>query len=192
MTAARGAADQTGTLGGMPARPSRRTVVAAVVTVPAAAAAGCTLSGPTPSRSPERRSAEVDPDVALLGEVAAATEAMVALYEGVLDRHRGLRRELRPLLATHRAHATALGEAAPSDASSQPPRSADRTPPAREDVPRRPEAAVRQLRAAERSAAGDLLDATRRAASGPFARLLASMSASVAQHVAVLAEVRAQ
>jgi hypothetical protein len=78
----------TGTLRRMPPPPSRRTVVAAALAVPAASVAGCSLSGPTPRRaradSPVGRSAEVDPDVALLESVAGSTDAMVALYEGVL------------------------------------------------------------------------------------------------------------
>jgi hypothetical protein len=68
------------------------------------------------------------------------------------------------LTAMHTAHLTAL-EAAPP------------TPGA---APRR------QLRRAERDLQAFLADAAGRAESGPLARLLASMSASVAQHVAVL------
>jgi hypothetical protein len=186
-------------------RTSRRTVLstflAAGIAVPIASTAGCTLSGPSPQRSPARRSAEIDPDVALLDEVVASTSAMVVLYEQVLDRHRSLRAQLRPMLAAHRAHAAALGDAAPSDGepsdgepggqaragTTQPDAPADRT-----DVPRQPAAAVRELTGAERRLSRELFDATRQAASGPFARLLASMSASAAQRVQVLGEVAAR
>jgi len=177
-------------------RPSRRSVVAAAIAVPVAAA-GCTLSGPTPTRSPQRRSAEVDPDVALLDEVAAATSAMVDLYEGVLREHQALRGDLRPMLAAQRAHADALGEAAPSgEGGASGPSGGPSGGPRRRSgrgvgVPRRPAAAVRELTDAENRSAADLLDATRQAVSGPFAQLLASMSASAAQRVLVLGEVDA-
>lgn len=157
----------------------------AAVTVPAslvAAAGGCTLSGPPPQR-PGTRTADVDPDVALLRDVATTTDRLVALYEGVLSRHRELRRELRPLLRAHRRHASALGDAAPG-APSQNPRNTPSQPDV--DTPRRAAAAVREIRTAERDASAELLGQTRRAESGTFARLLASMSACSAQHVQVL------
>ena len=186
----------------MPTRPSRRTVVAAALAVPAAAASGCTLSDSSPPREPQQRSAEeVDPDVALLDEVSFATDEMVALYEASVERHRVLRRDLRPLLQAHREHADALGDAAPEprrdqgrgqrrdrgrhgsgDPASEP-TPGDVTVPAR-----RPEA-LRDLAAAERAHAVALMDATGRAASGDFARLLASMSAASATAERVLAEV---
>jgi hypothetical protein len=178
-------------------RPSRRSVVAAAIAVPVAAA-GCTLSGPTPTRSPQRRSAEVDPDVALLDDVAAATTAMVELYEGVLREHPSLRRDLRPMLAAQRAHADALGEAAPSEDRGASGRSGGSRPSPRRragqrvEVPRRPAAAVGALTDAETRSAADLLEATGKALSGPFAQLLASMSASASQRVLVLGEVDAQ
>ncbi len=175
----------------MPARPSRRAVVTAALAVPVAGA-GCTLSGPAPQRSPVRQSAEVDPDVALLGEVTTATTELLALYEGVAAEHRDLRADLRPLLEAHRAHAGALGDAAPpggaGPSSRRRPGGGGAAGP-RVDVPRGARAAVRRLMAAEREAADGLLDATGRAASGPFARLLASMSASSAQALRVLGEV---
>ncbi|MGH3318183.1 MAG: hypothetical protein ACRDO0_18730 [Nocardioidaceae bacterium] len=176
-------------------RPTRRSVVAAAIAVPVAAA-GCTLSGPTPTRSPQRRSAEVDPDVALLDDAAAATTAMVELYEGVLREHPSLRGDLRPMLAAQRAHADALGEAAPQE-KGRPSGPSDGAGPRRRggqrvEVPRRPAAAIRALTEAESRSATDLLEATRKALSGPFAQLLASMSASASQRVLVLGEVDAQ
>lgn len=176
-------------------RPSRRSVVAAAIAVPVAAA-GCTLSGPTPTRSPQRRSAEVDPDVALLDDVTAATSAMVELYEGVLREHPSLRRDLRPMLDAQRAHADALGAAAPSEKDGPSGPSGGASPRRRSgrgvEVPRRPAAAVRALTDAESRSAADLLEATRKALSGPFAQLLASMSASASQRVLVLGGVDAQ
>jgi hypothetical protein len=175
----------------MPSRPSRRSVLAAALAVPAATAAGCTLSGPTPpARSSAREAPDVDPDVALLEQVSRATAAMVALYEAVVDEHRGLRDDLRPLLAAHRAHEKALGEAAPpEDAKDRRggSRGADASAKAA-DVPRRPEQAVARLESTEQDTSRRLLEATREAESGGFARLLASMSASSAQAALVLGE----
>lgn len=165
--------------------------MAAALTVPAASVAGCSLSGPAPERAPAARSADVDPDVALLDRVTGSTATMVALYEGVVERHRALRRDLRPLLAAHRAHASALGEAAPvGGAGSARPGRGGQAPAAGDvGVPDSAGRAVRRLRAAEREASGRLLEASGAALSGPFARLLASMSAASAQHVQVLREV---
>jgi len=162
-------------------------VLAAALAVPAATAAGCTLSGQQPSKGAAREAPDVDPDVALLEQVSQATAAVVALYEGVIDEHRSLRRALRPLLAAHRAHVDALGQAAPKDAAGG--RADRRAGPATPHVPRRPEQAVRRLRSTEQETSERLLQATRQAESGGFARLLASMSASSAQAVHVLAGV---
>lgn len=174
-----------------PTRPSRRTVVRAAVLVPAASAAGCTLSGPEPEHPRRRAAAPEDPDVALLARVAASTTALVELYEAVAARHRALRADLSPLLAARRAHEDALGQAAPGRRG-QPPRRGgrgrDRQSAGTVEVPRRPGAAVRLLADAEREQSARLLDATRQAASGGFAQLLASMSASCAQSSRVLTE----
>jgi hypothetical protein len=176
----------------MPASTSRRTLLAAAVTVPAVTA-GCTLSGPTPRRTSDRRSTEVDPDVALLEDVAARTDAMVALYEAVLGRHRSLRPDLRPFLDHHRRHARALGDAAPRGSEGARGRRRGRADgDGSVQAPRGRGAALRRLVGAERTASAELLEATRRAESGPFARLLASMSASSAQAQAALGQVVAR
>lgn len=177
----------------MPSRPTRRSVLAAALAVPAVSAAGCTLSDPASSGRATRESPDVDPDVVLLEEVSQEAAEVVALYEGVIDEHRSLRRDLSPLLAAHRAHVDALGHAAPSeDAGSD--KGGDRTgrgaaASRAPHVPRRPEQAVRRLQSTERATSDRLLEATRQAESGGFARLLASMSASSAQAAHVLAEV---
>jgi type IV pilus biogenesis protein CpaD/CtpE len=175
----------------MPARPSRRSVVAAALAVPVASAAGCTLSDPAPPRRPQA-SAEADPDVVLLDEASSATDEMVSLYEAVADRHQELRQDLRPFLQAHQEHADALGDAAPPENARRGggrPGGADVTaPPADVDVPARRAAALRRLTQAERDHAERLLDATRRAASGDFARLLASMSAASTVAAQLLAE----
>ncbi len=170
----------------MPSRPTRRSVLAASLVVPAATAAGCTLSGASPSKGTAREAPDVDPDVALLEQVSQATAAVVALYEGVIEEHRSLRHGLRPILAAHRAHVQALGQAAPKDATGG--KAAGRGDTRTPHVPRSPGQAVRRLESAEQKASDRLLEATRRAHSGGFARLLASMSASSAQAVRVLGE----
>ena len=162
----------------------------AVAALPAAVA-GCTLSGPEAEDgqgAAARRAGETDPDVALLDEVAGATETLVALYQSALQQHRDLRGDLRPLLAAHRAHAETLGTAAPPGDHPARRRTLAR---ADTEVSQHQAAAVRELRAAERRSASVLLEATRRARSGAFARLLASMSAASAQHVQVLSGVGA-
>jgi hypothetical protein len=173
----------------MPSRPTRRSVLAAALAVPAATAAGCTLSGPTPSRSSAREAPDVDPDVALLEQVSQATSEVVSLYEGVIHEHRSLRRDLRPLLAAHRAHVEALGQAAPEEADGG--RAAGRGASSAKapHVPHSPEQAVRRLQSTEGKTSQRLLEATRKAESGGFARLLASMSASSAQAVQQLGDV---
>lgn len=73
-----------------------------------------------------------------------------------------------PLVAAHTAHLAALG-VAPDAASPS------------------PSSAAVDLRATEVALQATLTDAARAAADGGLARLLASMAASVAQHLAVLA-----
>ena len=173
----------------MPSRPTRRSVLAAALSVPAATAAGCTLPGQEPGKGTAREAGDVDPDVALLEQVSETAGEVVALYEGVIDEHHSLRRDLRPLLAAHRAHVDALGQAAPDEAHGG---QAGRrgTPPTKAPhVPRRPVQAVQRLQTTERQTSERLLEATRQAESGGFARLLASMSASSAQAAHVLGEV---
>jgi hypothetical protein len=172
----------------MPSRPTRRSVLAAALAVPAATAAGCTLSGPAPSRRSAREAPDVDPDVVLLEQVSETMSEVVALYEAVIDEHRSLRGDLRPLLAAHRTHVEALGQAAPNEQGR--PRSGQREGSSANapHVPHRSAQAVRRLQSTERQTSERLLEATRRAESGGFARLLASMSASSAQALHTLGE----
>jgi hypothetical protein len=172
----------------MPSRPTRRSVLAAALAVPVASAAGCTLSGPPSREGATGRSPEVDPDVALLEEVSRATSEVVALYEGVIEQHRSLRGDLRPLLVAHREHVQALGQAAPPEEAGNDRTRRGSATAQTPHVPRRPGQAVRRLQSTERDTSDRLLEATRQAQSGGFARLLASMSASSAQAGHVLGE----
>jgi hypothetical protein len=80
----------------------------------------------------------------------------------------------RSLVAVHDAHLAALGAPAPSSSTSP---TATATP-----APR----TTGQVRAAEVRLEARLTEAAGRAEDGDLARLLASMAASLAQHVAVL------
>jgi len=112
---------------------------------------------------------EVDPDGALVDRAAAELDELVALVAAA-GATRPLRRVLAPFEALHRAHRAVLPAGSPSDA---PPRV---TGTADEDfrlVLRREEQA--RARFARWALAAE---------SGPLARLLASMSAGIAAHVA--------
>jgi hypothetical protein len=125
--------------------------------------------GPTPSTSATTH--EQTPDEALVDDVledlAAAVDVVVAARA-----FRAPRQSLAPLLRAHRAHVDVLeGEIDPgSDA----------------EAPTNADAALLAVRRSERALQASLVDAAQRAESGALARLLASMSASVSQHLAVL------
>jgi hypothetical protein len=87
-------------------------------------------------------------------------------------RFRQLRPALAPLLHAHRTHVEALeGELAGDSPATRP---ADAL------------AAVEAVRVSETQLQATLVDASGRAESGALAKLLASMSASVTQHLAAL------
>lgn len=163
------------------ARPvSRRTTVGAALAGTLAGAAlvtGCSLdrpaSAPAAGSSPEP---EPDADVVLLGSVLAALDATTALVSATLDRHPRTGPALRPLLDVHAAHRAVLDEAAEVEQD-------DATAPV---VPDRPGPALDRVRRAETRLAGTLREATATAQSGDFARALASMTASLTQHLTVL------
>lgn len=165
----------------------RRAVLAATgAAVLAGLGAGCELNNPydadpTPVEEAIDR---LDPDVALAVEAVAAITVVQRLVEATGRRHPGLTAPLQSLLSMHQAHHTALVDAVPDDVelggTSQPPQ-----------VAPRPAVARRQLAQAEETLRGQLRGFALRAESGPFARLLGSMAASVAQHAAVQQGVRA-
>lgn len=118
------------------------------------AAAGCDGRGSTPTARP---TGSTDPDTALVAEVVTALRRAerVAGAQGALE-----------LAALHRAHLEAL-EAAPAAVGGRP--------------PKRGAAPVRRT---EEALHRTLVRAAERAESGALARLLASMSAAVAQRLA--------
>ena len=161
----------------MPAPPSaatRRAVLAGSLLLLGGAAA-CDLepgrrgtAGPTPGPTPGPTEPAADADAGLLERVVAETTAVLALVESVRRRDRPA---VQGLVALHRAHLPLLDADVPAAAAA--PAAPGRT-------------RLAQVRAREEALQRLLADAAVSVASGPLARLLASMSAGVAQHLAVL------
>lgn len=166
---------------------------------------GCTPKGvdrrakPTPSSPP---TPEEDPDVTLAATVLKGEQDVLDRLTATIRRHPGLRAELSSAQAAHRAHVRLLTEAVPDKvttptplptptptaplspaAPSSPPPATQTPAPA---VPRRPGPALALL--AREEGRLSLLDkrSSFAAESGAFARVLASMAASAAQHSVVL------
>lgn len=110
-------------------------------------------------------------DQALVAEAADDVVGMLETVTALRVRHPRLRRSLAGLERLHLAHAEAL-EAAPSAPAARPTDGA--------------EAALALVRRLELAHRRRLADRAVRADSGGLARLLASMSAGVAQHLAAL------
>jgi hypothetical protein len=110
------------------------------------------------------------PDEALVdGTIEQLTAAYAVLVSA--RRFRALRRPLAPLVLARRRHVEVLdGHLAHGVAP----------------TPADPAAALQAVRRSERQLQGALVDAAGRAESGALAKLLASMSASVSQHLATL------
>lgn len=159
---------------------SRRTAIGATLagTLAGPALAGCTGDAPAGEPTPGRvTEPEPDADVVLLGSVLAALDGTAALVAATADRHPGLVSRLRPLEDVHARHRAVLDEAAAEveqGASDAP------------GVPGRPAPALDRVRRAEGRLVGTLSRATGAAQSGDFARALASMAASLTQHLTVL------
>jgi hypothetical protein len=168
----------------LPDRPlvRRRTALAGALGAIAATvvAAGCdtgddlgenhATGSPSPSPSVAQEP-EQTPDEALVDNVLVGLAAAVATVQGA-RRFRQLRPALAPLLHAHRAHAEVLEGELANDSPA--PRPADQV------------AAVEAIRVSETQLQAALVDAAGRAESGALAKLLASMSASVTQHLAAL------
>ncbi len=161
-------------------RTTRRTTLGGAL-VGVAVLAGCDLgdlgsgdpaSAPAPSAEPD------DPDAGLVEDVVDDVVATRQLVETLRRRHDSLRRPLGGLAQVHDAHLEVLGVEPPSGQRSG--RRPTRTSNAAE--------AVALLRARELRHQRLLADRATAAQSGRLARLLASMSAAVAQQLAVLPE----
>jgi hypothetical protein len=160
----------------------RRTVVAGLAAT--ALAAGCDsgddIAPPTPSGSSSTSAsttlsssptqAAPSPDEALVDEALTRLGAAIGVLAAA-RRAPALRAAVTPVLQAHRAHVAALeGEPEPTAAAAP---------------------GLGAVRQSERALQASLADAAGRAESGALARLLASMSASTAQHLAALEAVPA-
>ena len=164
--------------------PRRRVLAASAAALPALlATAGCRSSDAVAGPDPLAGRPALSPDVITLQEVITAERAMIALYHAAMKGEPASRvRVLEGLLAQHRQHLAQLQARLVLPSASPTPTPAASA--SRSAAPRR--TTIAQLRAAERGSATDLV---RRLVSVPpaLAQLFASIAASDATHVAVLA-----
>jgi hypothetical protein len=153
---------------------TRRTALAVTAALTATASGACTSDSSDEPSDPSSTSAPpVDADQELATSVAIEI-ALVGVFVDALARDfPALRSELRPLRRLHTAHAEAVGGFADSL-------------PAPEPVAGDRKAASAQLVRNEQGLQRQLAAAAVSAESGTLAKLLASMSAAVAQHLEVL------
>jgi hypothetical protein len=140
------------------------------------ALSGCDLVGPgsdDPASSPLPRDSD-DPDAELVEAVLDDIVATSLLVDSLRRRHDSLRGPLTPLVRVHAAHLEVLGGESPDPSG--------RTPAARRNA----SAALALLEKRELRHQRLLADRALAAQSGRLARLLASMSAAIAQQLAVL------
>jgi hypothetical protein len=163
----------------------RRVVLAAAAALPLAAVSGCdglrVLGSPPPPPG----------DVVLLQGAIAAEKIMVDRYRTVLSAGFAatLAAELNPLLTQHETHLAQLRSrlVVPAGSAASVSPSPSPTPRAGQPVPDTPAAAVAFLSGAEQAAATAMLERALRAPAW-MAQLFASISASEATHVPVLAQ----
>ena len=172
---------------------TRRTALGVVTAGGAAALAGCTPSGI--DRRPRKNASaaptpDADPDVALAATVLADEQAMLDLIAATVARHPALEARLATARDAHQAHVDLLTRAVPKDARVSPGASpsADTSPSVSPTVPDRRPRAVAAVAAAEDRLALVGRRSAFAAQSGVFARVLAGMSASAAQHAVALGE----
>jgi hypothetical protein len=147
----------------------RRTALAAA---PLAALAGCRW-GPDETEEPDRPAPRPDRDAQAVDAAAEAIRQALDQVQQAATDHVGLATALTGLVAMHTAHLELLdvdddgarASTAPAPGAAQ---------------------ALARVRATERELQATLAGLAQQADSGTFARALASMSASVAQHLAVL------
>jgi hypothetical protein len=166
------ALDRVGAVSPAPGlRTSRRTTLGGAL-AGVALLAGCDLGSDDPGSAPTPAADPDDPDTGLVAEVVDDLVATLGIVEAVRHRQRSLRRQLGELAQVHRAHLEALGS------NERPDRPGPRTAGA--------DAALALVRRREQRHQRLLADRAAQAQSGRLARLLASMSAAVAQQLAVL------
>jgi hypothetical protein len=166
-----------------PLRPTRRTALGALAGAIAGAGvlSGCDLDDlgpggpdPTPGAGGE---AEVDADQGVVDDAVADLARTAALLTATRTRFPRLRARVAPLHALHLAHLETLG-GAPDDAGDA------GGAPATPAVPGSARAAWSEVRTLESRLQRRLADWSVAARSGDLARVLASMSAAVAQELA--------
>lgn len=144
------------------------------------AATGCDLDPPAKAPSGSGSPASGDPDTALVEEVVAELTRLTGLVTAVAAAYPRLGPRMTDLRDLHVAHRRALGdEPGPVQGSGA------------DLAGTGPEQALRLVSDHERRAQNLLADWSVRAESGALARLLASMSAGVAQRLAVLSSTSA-
>ena len=156
-------------------RISRRTTLGGGL-VGLAALAGCDLGGSEPASSPTPPTGSAGPDAELVDAVMDDIVAVSALVDALGRRYGSLRRPTVQLARVHQAHLEGLGSREAT--GDRPPRT------------RNAAEALALLRKRELRHQRLLADHALSARSGRLARLLASMSAAIAQQLAVLPEGR--
>ncbi len=155
----------------------RRTLGAGLV-LGIAAVSGCDADRGGRATAPGvSAAAGADPDAALVDRVTGQLTELLAFVTGVEARFPSLGPRLRPWRELHTAHLQALGASAP-------PTGGDSGAAGDTAGLHSPAAAWRELTRREQVGRRRLADAAVAAASGSLARVLASMSAGVAQRLA--------
>ena len=171
------ALDRVGAVSRRPAlRTTRRTALGGAL-AGVAVLAGCDLGDPgsdDPDSAPAPSSGAEDPDAGLVDDVVDEVADTLLLVETLRRRHDSLRQPLGGLAHVHEAHLEVLGSSQRS--GRRPPRTGNAAE------------ALAVLRTRELRHQRLLADRAVAAQSGRLARLLASMSAAVAQQLVVLAE----
>jgi hypothetical protein len=154
-------------------RISRRTALGGTL-AGVAALVGCDLGGSEPASAPTPPAGSADPDAELVELVLDDIVAALVLVNALGSRHRSLRQPMARLARVHQAHLSVLGSRDPDDR--RPPRTRTTTD------------ALAVVRKREQRHQRLLAEHAMSARSGRLARLLASMSAAIAQQLALLPE----
>ena len=174
-----GVATRSGNVAAVSARPPRRSLVAGALGIAGTAITGCSITetgaprGSSPLPGTPGRS---HPDVELQLAAIAAERRLISGCQRALRVHPELAQTLRPIIADHTAHLSALGARRSV---------ADRSPGI---VPAAAPVALKRLARAEHAAADARVQDCVAASSRPFARLLASIGAAESQHAWALTE----
>jgi hypothetical protein len=165
-------------------RLSRRAAVGLGIGAGVVGVSGCALNNPLAAEdTPAARAVRnLDPDVAVAVDAATAIRRAAAAATDTVAAHPGLRNRLAGLQAAHTAHLAAVVDAVPHGVDT----SARANGPAYV-VPGRPARALAALTGTEQSLHDTLVGLAMRAESGPFARLLGAMAASISQQLHELA-----